>query len=715
MLPAAKNGSPGELTLDLRQFPTWEGTISYLAIGFGSHGGEKLVLGGLRIEANDKTAPCLRLHHLGFERPLVREGQSARVVAWLDHVAGPACPVGSARLVLPDGQEMTVGQPMIAPATRLLLEFPIVAPKAGPLEATLAVGGQTFTRALTIAPRLPKAPQPAKGGYAVPEPKPIRTGYQIGVYYFPGWAGGLVRWRHQNEFPEREPLLGYYDEGSPEVADWHIKWAVENGITCFIYDWYWHDGREQLGEGLNQGFLKARYNGLMNFAVMWANHGPFASHTKEQLLQVTDYWIANYFKRPNYWMVDGKPYVSFFSPGQMLDDMGSEEKVRDAFEAMRQRCRDAGFPGLHIAACQGLDRGALESLKRQGYDSCTGYTYPGIGAPTIHSLYRGFMQAHDVLWKNLQQTNAIRYMPLLTIGWDARPWHGKWTMRRFARQPEYFREGLARLKANLDSRGEKIAILEAWNELGEGSYIEPNAEFGFADLESIREVFGGSRSGPVNIGPADLGQHGRYDQRRLGPATAPSKPEPVAINHLKATVEGDWLTIGQQRLAVPPAQVCQITRLPITLNDVAVHTWRDGNRLVIGPHDKRNLLPGSYVPGSLMLFDPTQPQFYPEEGRDYTVDQTWGAFALTKNSRLKPGAIIQATYRMSLRRSMRWWTMARACSRSSPAPPWPTVRCRPTCRGASPAWPTSTGRLTPATCGPNMSSPSPASRSSRPR
>ena len=271
LLPADRNGAPGELTCDLRQFPTWEGTISYLAIGFGSRGGEKLTLGDVRIEANDQAAPFLRLHHLGFDRPLVRAGERSRVVAWLDHVAGPPSPAGTARLALPDQREITVGKPALAPGARVFLEFPLSISQPGPTEVTLTLGDQVFTRMLTIAPPLPKAPQPAEGTYAVPGPKPIKTGYEIGVYYFPGWAGGLGRWRHQAEFPEREPLLGWYDEGSPEVADWHIKWAVENGITCFIYDSYCSQGQEQLAEGLNQCFLKARYNGRMKYALMSAN------------------------------------------------------------------------------------------------------------------------------------------------------------------------------------------------------------------------------------------------------------------------------------------------------------------------------------------------------------------------------------------------------------------------------------------------------------
>jgi hypothetical protein len=57
--------------------------------------------------------------------------------------------------------------------------------------------------------------------------------------------------------PEIKPLLGWYDEGCPEVIDWQIKWAVEHGITSFCVDWYWNRGRRRL-EHWVKGYYKAQ-------------------------------------------------------------------------------------------------------------------------------------------------------------------------------------------------------------------------------------------------------------------------------------------------------------------------------------------------------------------------------------------------------------------------------------------------------------------------
>ena len=108
----------------------------------------------------------------------------------------------------------------------------------------------------------------------MPEPKPVRGDYEVGVYSFPGW-GSYSSWASIMPFPERKPVLGWYREGLPEIADWHIKWAVEHGITYLCYDWYWTQGQQSMTHALHEGFFNARYRDLMKFCLLWANHmGP---------------------------------------------------------------------------------------------------------------------------------------------------------------------------------------------------------------------------------------------------------------------------------------------------------------------------------------------------------------------------------------------------------------------------------------------------------
>ena len=105
----------------------------------------------------------------------------------------------------------------------------------------------------------------------IPPPKPLQTGYDIGVYYFPGW-GDLHHWVTIPPFAERRPMLGYHDEASPLVADWTIKWAVEHGVNFLLLDWYWLDGKPTLEAFVEKSLLKSRFLPHIQWCVDDPNH-----------------------------------------------------------------------------------------------------------------------------------------------------------------------------------------------------------------------------------------------------------------------------------------------------------------------------------------------------------------------------------------------------------------------------------------------------------
>jgi hypothetical protein len=528
--PVELSGTGGPIRIDLRQFEAWRGTITNLAIGFGSLGGETLTLRSMRIEEDASPgAAVLRLRYLGYASGVGRPGRPAEIRALLECAAGPPLAPGPA-VFSTDGNaacpEPAVPVSGLAPGAFLEVRSTIIPRAAGQTRLRLAVGGQAFTRVVRVDPALA---EPVRSPYEVPPPRPVQTDYRIGIYYYPGWSSPqMLAWRRQADLPEREPLLGWYPEGRPEVADWHIKWAVENGLSFFVYDWYWRNGREELGAALNEGFLNARYRDQLKFAVMWANHKPFASHTPGQLLAVMDYWLEHYLRRPNYLQVDGRPYVSFYSPRELLDSLGSPQAVRSALQAMRDRARAAGLPGLHIGAVDIPGQADPATLDRAGFDSLTAYTYIRTSAaPVAHSLYRPYLLGYRAKWDQVRRACPIPYYPALAVGWDGPVWYGPRSERRRGRRTRDLEEGLSQLKDDLDRTGTRMALLEAWNEWGEGAYLEPNVEFGFADLEAVRAVFARPGDWPVNIGPEDTGQAGRHDLRGGAAACQPASTRPA--------------------------------------------------------------------------------------------------------------------------------------------------------------------------------------------
>ncbi len=508
--PLRADGRMHTYNIDLGAHPAWRGEI----IALRSPPGAVATVGP------EPQGPAdLEITFLGLQDPWARCGQPTRLEARVVNHGGeparnlePRLQIARARLL---GTEKV--PPQIEFGIPETLLWTVKADHPVETGVRLSIGDTTRTETLLFRP-----PSPWPKADYVPEPKPAKTDYLVGAYYYPGWHTA-ARWAPLRNYPERQPLLGWYREGDPEVADWQIKWAVEHGIRFFLYDWYWDRGHRHLEHGIHDALFHARYQNLIQFCLLYANHNPPGSHSPEDFEKITQYWIENYFKRPNYLTIDGKPVVVIFSSQNPARDMGAD-KVKPTFDRMRQICRDAGLGGLYLVACIHSSTNLLQKMKEQGYDAVTAYNWPGVNmtpaeTATRRASYASCIEGYHQAWRDIASANVLPLIPPVCGGWDARPWHGENTLVRTGRTPELFKRHLMECKRFLDQRGEKMLFIEAWNEWGEGSYIEPHREFGFGYLEAVREVFAPQSPKPEPIVPSDIGL-GPYDIPDEPPATS---------------------------------------------------------------------------------------------------------------------------------------------------------------------------------------------------
>jgi len=113
-------------------------------------------------------------------------------------------------------------------------------------------------------------------------------------------------------------------------------------------------------------------------------------------------------------------------------------------------------------------------------------------------------------WRKRQASGILPFMPNLSTGWDDRPWNDHCEI--FGKSAESFRRICADAKRFADETGVKRLCLAPLNEWGEGSYAEPNAEYGFGFYEAVRDTFckRPADGWPLNYGPKDVGL-GPYD------------------------------------------------------------------------------------------------------------------------------------------------------------------------------------------------------------
>ncbi len=331
-----------------------------------------------------------------------------------------------------------------------------------------------------------------------------------------------------------KPLMGYYDETDPAVVAKEIDLAADSGIDVFMYDWYFYGNEPMMEEALDRGFLKAKNNRRMKFALMWCYHDRYnkfgarpgvkgdviaeREKTPDEFRRCFAMVLEKYLKNPLYWHKDGHPFFSIFNGHEFVQAMGGPEKARALLAEADAKAAAAGLPSIHWNAMQGR---CYEDYAKAGFKSCSAYNITCGDVPGFNDgyykgkqlcEYRDVVKAHGTWWNKHSNLKDITYIPTVTRGWDCSgrchpdepfPWKsGGYPYSGIVKNntPELFRQLLEDAKRYVETAPSKpgCVILNAWNEYTEGCWLVPDENIGTASLDAIRSVFGKSAPTPVS-------------------------------------------------------------------------------------------------------------------------------------------------------------------------------------------------------------------------
>lgn len=368
----------------------------------------------------------------------------------------------------------------------------------------------------------------------------------VAAYYFPNYHTGDPRndknmgenWAEwelvkaaQPRFPGHQqpkvPAWGFVDEKDPEVMAKKIEAAASHGIDCFIFDWYMYDDGPFLNRCIDEGFLNAPNCDSIQFALMWANHDwvnihPYTRGAEQKLLypgkvsperfeEIGDFVIHEYFTRPNYWKIDGKPYFSIYDVKKFVESFGSLEATRAAMLRMNEKAVQAGLKGIHwnlvawgnpILPVENAPADTPALIKALGFHSATSYVWiHHTQLPETQTDYNWVRDRYLEHWEKAKTEYGVPYFPNVTMGWDPSPrcdLNSEWANVGYPfmntignNTPENFKTALQQVKEKLlsDPAGPHILNINCWNEWTEGSYLEPDTISGMKYLEAVKEVF----------------------------------------------------------------------------------------------------------------------------------------------------------------------------------------------------------------------------------
>ena len=335
------------------------------------------------------------------------------------------------------------------------------------------------------------------------------------------WGPGFTEWTNVtravpqfvgHEQPQLPADLGFYDLRVPGVMQRQVALARLYGIHAFCFHYYWFGGK-RLMEAPLESFL-AQPDIDFPFCLCWANenwtrrwdgrddevlisqvHGP-----QNDLAFIRD--LERYLRDPRYLRIDGRPLVVVYRASLLPDAAATVAR-------WREHCREAGIGEIFVAMVQ-FD---TEDPTPFGFDAAMEFP--------PHKLANGFERINDAVevvnpdyqgsvfhYQSIVDSAKAwpdRGFPLIRAvfpGWDneaRRP--GKGYTFAFS-TPERYRSWLASAVEYAERHpvaGEKIVMINAWNEWAEGAKLEPDSRHGHAYLHATRQALS---SDPADDGTA---------------------------------------------------------------------------------------------------------------------------------------------------------------------------------------------------------------------
>lgn len=355
------------------------------------------------------------------------------------------------------------------------------------------------------------------------------------------WGKGFTEWTNvakarpmfRGHYQPRIPAdLGFYDLRLPETRELQAQLAREAGIEGFCYYHYWFGNGKQLLERPFNEVLESRKPDFP-FCLCWANHDwtnktweKGKSLRKDSVIMKMQYSQEDHeahffallpaFRDKRYIRVDGKPLFAIWAPRDIPE-------VEQFIALWQKLARKNGLPGIHFvgytvnASGKSVKSSKLtlwdtehaadyyNNLFNKGFDAvmsaglnrakalCHGKarllffylacrTFLPITMRTDYAKAMDHYYVEEDKWENVY--------PTLLPQWDRTPRAGIKADPLTNSTPQKFQatvEEALQLIKDKDPE-HQILFLKAWNEWGEGNYVEPDLKFGHGWLDAIKNA-----------------------------------------------------------------------------------------------------------------------------------------------------------------------------------------------------------------------------------
>lgn len=323
------------------------------------------------------------------------------------------------------------------------------------------------------------------------------------------WGKGFTEW---SNVPKARPNfaghyqphlpadLGFYDLRVPEVREHQAALAKEYGLHGFCYHHYWFGGRRLLERPLNEILQSGQPD--FPFCICWANENwtrrwdgqekeilMAQNHSEEDDRNFIRHLLP-VFDDARYIRVNGKPLLVVYRANILPE-------AAQTIERWREEARRAGLGELYLVAAQTF---GIEDPRQYGFDAAVEFPPHNIIADNLadqvnklNKDFAGLVFDYTATANGMIYKTAPDYRVIKTVmpGWDNTPRRQNNSHIFIHSSPEAYEYWLGKVvesTVNSCQGDERLVFINAWNEWGEGAYLEPDRLHGHQYLEATRKV-----------------------------------------------------------------------------------------------------------------------------------------------------------------------------------------------------------------------------------
>lgn len=335
-------------------------------------------------------------------------------------------------------------------------------------------------------------------------------------------------WKNHNQ-PRVPKNNNYYNLLNKSTMQWQANIAANAGIYGFcFYHYYFENGRKVL-EKPAENLLQWK-DIQLPFCFSWANepwirtwssledgnawnpkfdaNNKVSKTTNKTGVLINQnyggpkeweehfYYLLPFFNDERYIKVDGKPVFLITRPEII-------RCIKQMLTLWRKLAEINGLPGIYIVGSNTTFDGYRQQMDaRYIYEPAYSQSYDppiywecrdkfikfirkyGIQFPHIYQ--------YDLLWRHILKrkvpVDKPTYLGAL-VDFDDTPRRGKSARMVIGYSRSKFYKYLTKLIEKNESQGNEFIFLTAWNEWGEGAYLEPDEKNGYSNLAIIKKVW----------------------------------------------------------------------------------------------------------------------------------------------------------------------------------------------------------------------------------